>query len=56
MFIGSVQIPNENITAVHALRKHLFKNYDRVVVPATNKKSVQMKMTIVFNSVELVKL
>ncbi|XP_025412104.1 acetylcholine receptor subunit alpha-like 1 [Sipha flava] len=50
---GFVQTPKENITAAHALRKHLFKNYDRVVVPATSKKLVQIKMITIFNSVEL---
>jgi hypothetical protein len=54
--VGFVQTPKENITAAHALRKHLFKNYDRVVVPATSKKLVQIKMITIFNSVELVNL
>lgn len=49
------QIPYENITAGHELRKQLLKDYDKVVVPATSKNLVQMKMTVIFNSAELVK-
>ncbi|XP_027842863.1 acetylcholine receptor subunit alpha-like 1 [Aphis gossypii] len=47
------KLPDENITAGHELRKQLLKNYDKVVVPATNKKLVHMKVNTVFNSVEL---
>nr|WHU51540.1 nicotinic acetylcholine receptor subunit alpha9 [Myzus persicae] len=47
------RLPDENITAGHELRKQLLKNYDKVVVPATSKKRVPMKVNTVFNSVEL---
>ncbi|XP_026817838.1 acetylcholine receptor subunit alpha-like 1 [Rhopalosiphum maidis] len=47
------KLPDENITAGYELRKQLLTNYDKVVVPATNKKLVHMKMNTVFNSVEL---
>ena len=53
--IDNSRLPDENITAGHELRKQLLKNYDKVVVPATNKKLVHMKVNTVFNSIELVK-
>jgi len=50
---NSTQIPVENITAGRELRKELLKNYDKVVIPASNKKPLKTKLTIVFNSVEM---
>ncbi|KAL4098274.1 hypothetical protein QTP88_022913 [Uroleucon formosanum] len=47
------KLPNENITAGQELRKQLLKNYDKVMVPATSKKLVHMKINTEFNSVEL---
>ncbi|XP_060877822.1 acetylcholine receptor subunit alpha-like isoform X1 [Metopolophium dirhodum] len=47
------KLPDENITAGHELRKQLLKNYDKIVVPATSKKPVHMKVNAVFNSVEM---
>lgn len=55
MSTDNSKLPDENITAGYELRKQLLTNYDKVVVPATNKKLVRMKMNTVFNSVELVK-
>lgn len=49
-----IRLPDTNITAGHELRKHLLHHYDKVVIPATSKKPVQIKMNIAFNSVELV--